>query len=88
MFYTYILYSVIFDKYYIGQSSDLEKRFIRHQNGYVKSTKPFRPWELVYFESFYSRKEAVNRESVLKSWKSKVRIKDLISKNYLVDSSR
>ena len=78
MFYTYILYSNYFDKFYIGQSSDLDKRFSRHQNGYVKSTKPFRPWKLVYFESFDTRKEAVNREAVLKSWKSKIRIKDLI----------
>ena len=81
MFYTYILYSNYFDKFYIGQSSDLDKRFSRHQNGYVKSTKPFRPWKLVYFESFDTRKEAVNREAVLKSWKSKVRIKHLIKNN-------
>ncbi len=78
MFYLYILYSQQFDRYYIGQSSDIDARLERHQKGYVKSTKAYRPWKLVYSESFHTRIEAVNRETYLKSLKSKIKIKELV----------
>ena len=78
MFYVYILYSKDHDRFYIGQTSDLEKRITRHQKGYVRSTKNYLPIELVYKETFNSRSEAVNRENLLKSWKSKERIRRLV----------
>ncbi|MFA5573759.1 MAG: GIY-YIG nuclease family protein [Brumimicrobium sp.] len=79
MFYTYILYSAVHDRYYIGQTNDITKRLIRHNAGNVRSTKPFRPWEIVYYEEFETRKESMNREAKLKSWKSVKELKKLIS---------
>ncbi|WP_369431597.1 GIY-YIG nuclease family protein [Rhodohalobacter sulfatireducens] len=38
-----------------------------HQNGYERTTKPYRPFKLIYYESFPDRKEARNREKYLKS---------------------
>ncbi len=78
MFTVYILYSKHFDRYYIGQTNDIEKRLVRHNKGYVKSTKAYKPWELVYSEEYPTRKEAVNRETELKSKKSKIFIQELI----------
>lgn len=47
-YYTYILYSPTKDRYYIGSSEDPERRLIRHNAGATPSTKPGRPWEVVY----------------------------------------
>ncbi len=79
MFYVYVLYSEKYDRYYIGQTDNRQNRLIRHNKGYVKSTKAYRPWALVYSETYNSRIESVNRESQLKSWKSKVKIAELVN---------
>ena len=71
MFYVYILYSVVVDRYYIGQTSNLEQRVVRHNNGENKYTKFGIPWKLVYKESFDSRAEAMEREKKLKSSESR-----------------
>jgi putative endonuclease len=78
MFYVYILYSQHRDKYYVGQTNSLKIRLVRHNRGYVKSTKPYRPWVIVYSEEFSERSQAVQRETQIKSWKSKVKIKELV----------
>ena len=78
MYFVYILYSLSNDRYYIGETNDLDKRLERHNKGYVKSTKGFRPWEIVYSETYEIRSKAVQREHYLKSLKSKVKIKELL----------
>lgn len=78
MFYIYILYSEKFDPYYIGQTNDLDKRVERHNKGYVKSTKAYKPWNLVYSEVFETRLESVQREITLKKLKSKQAIQELV----------
>ena len=78
MFYTYILYSEKFDRYYIGQTNDLDKRVERHNNGYVRSTKAYIPWKLVYSEVFETRSESMQRETALKKLKSKQAIQELL----------
>ncbi|MBI3290958.1 GIY-YIG nuclease family protein, partial [Candidatus Falkowbacteria bacterium] len=55
-----------FNKFYIGCSSNLELRIEQHNGGKTKSTKPFRPWELVYYEKFNNKKMAYKREWHLK----------------------
>jgi putative endonuclease len=77
-FYVYILFSTLNNRYYIGQTNDINARLIRHNNGYVKSTKPFRPWRLVHVEKHPDRASAMARENQLKSWKSKTKIIELI----------
>ncbi len=67
MYYVYILKSTQESHWYTGHTSDLEKRLNTHNSGKVKSTKPFRPWTIVYHEEFPSRDEAINREKVLKT---------------------
>jgi putative endonuclease len=59
MFFTYILYSEKFDRFYIGQTNDLIKRILRHNNGYVHSTKAFKPWKIVYFKEFETRADSL-----------------------------
>ena len=70
MFYTYILKSINFNRFYIGHSSDLQKRLRDHNSGLVKSTKRFLPWKIIYTEIFKSKSEAYRRELIIKSYKS------------------
>ena len=80
MFYIYIIYSNIKDRYYIGQSEDPEKRLISHNSGISKYTSIAHDWELVYTESFELRKDAIKRESQIKKKKSRKYIEYLVIK--------
>ena len=77
--YVYILYSVKFDKFYIGQTNDVSDRIKRHNSGTEKATKPFIPWEMIWFTSKETRSEAMILEKKLKNL-SKERIKSFIEK--------
>jgi putative endonuclease len=79
MYYIYILYSLKNDRYYIGQCEDIDKRLQRHNKGGIPSTRPFKPWELVYTETFGTRNEAMAREKEIKGKKSRKYIEKLIS---------
>ncbi len=67
MFYTYILYSKQFNRFYIGQSQNIDERLAFHNAGHVKSTKPFLPWEMIGFIEKESRSEATILERKLKN---------------------
>jgi len=67
MYFTYIIYSVNFNKYYVGLSANVNQRLKSHNAGKVKSTKAFTSWELVHIEKFDTRIEARKREKYLKS---------------------
>lgn len=52
--------------YYIGSTKDLKNRFSEHNRGAVKSTKPYRPFKLIYYESYTTFSLARKREIELK----------------------
>ena len=79
MFYVYILYSKELDRYYIGQTENLDERIFRHTNSGSKSTKAANDWELKHQEAFNTRSEAVRRETEIKKKKSRKYIEWLIS---------
>lgn len=74
----YILQSEVNLGFYVGQSDDLEQRILAHNHGHVKSTKPHRPWKLVYFKQFETRSEAMAWEREVKGRKSRAFIEKLI----------
>lgn len=69
---------MISEKYYIGQTNNLERRLFYHNSGYSKSTKSGIPWKLVYQEEYESRLEAMKREKQLKSNKNKSYLEKII----------
>ncbi|MBI1975128.1 MAG: GIY-YIG nuclease family protein [Parcubacteria group bacterium] len=72
MFYVYLLQSKTKqDQLYVGYTEDLDARFKKHNAGGVQSTKPYRPWSLIYYESFTSKKDAKQREQYLKTTKGR-----------------
>ena len=79
-FYVYILYSVKVDKFYIGYTSNLEERIIRHNQKSKGFTGQLNDWELKYQEVFSSKHEAITREKQIKKWKSRTKIIELMDK--------
>ena len=66
MNYTYIL-KCKDDSLYTGWTNDLKKRITSHTAGKgAKYTKARRPVELVYYEEFQTREEAMKREYAIK----------------------
>jgi len=48
-------------------TSNLEERIKRHNRGYEKTTKPYRPFDLIYTEECENRIVARRREKYFKS---------------------
>jgi len=71
MYYAYILLSSKSHSFYFGSAKDLKYRFRLHNNGKVKSTKPYIPWRLVWYGSFETEKQARDFELYLKSGSGK-----------------
>ena len=76
-YYTYILFFKKLDKYYIGSTSNLERRLEEHNRGKTTFTKTGIPWILVYYEEFNSKTEAIKRELEIKKRKSRTYIEKL-----------
>ncbi len=85
-YFLYILYSPSFKRTYTGQTDNLNIRLTYHNSGKVKSTKPYKPWTLIYSESFDSRAEAMKKEKWFKSKSGRKKI-SLILTEYLKDNS-
>lgn len=78
MWFTYIIYSVKLDRYYIGYTDNLSWRIERHNQGWGRFTRTGVPWKLVYYESFPTKSDAIKREREIKRKKSRVYIENLI----------
>ncbi len=78
MFYVYILKSEIRDRYYIGYTSDVAERVRKHNAGSTTSTRPHKPWKVVYVEECADKKSAWLRERQIKQYKSGEAFKKLL----------
>jgi len=68
MYTVYILHSIKYNKIYIGYTSDLNNRFLSHNELATKGyTLRYRPWIIAYTEEFQTKTEAIKREMYLKS---------------------
>ncbi len=81
MFTVYILYSENHNKIYIGYTSNKEQRLLSHNELGTKGyTLRYRPWKLIYTESFLLKSDAMKREKQLKSAKGREFIWNLIGR--------
>jgi putative endonuclease len=82
MFKVYVLYSPTFKKIYVGYTSDLENRLLSHNTLTTKGyTIKYRPWEVMYTESFDLKEEALKREKELKSSRGRAFIWEMIDQS-------
>jgi len=78
--YTYILYSKILDKYYVGHTCmDLEDRLKKHNTNHKGFTGRANDWQIAHFEVYETKKEAYSRERAIKSKKSRKYIDKFIA---------
>jgi putative endonuclease len=66
MYTTYILLSKSLNKFYTGQTEDLERRLEEHSRGKIPFMKSGIPWVLIYSKTFESRAEATRLEKQIK----------------------
>lgn len=77
-YYVYILLSLKNSDIYIGSTANLQNRINLHNGGKVKSTKAYKPWQLLESREFDSRSEAMKQEMFLKNHQQK----ELLKKKY------
>ncbi len=71
MYYVYILRSIKDNLLYTGYTNDISRRIAEHNRGYVQSTRRRRPLNLIYYEAYIEKADAINREVFLKSGSGK-----------------
>ena len=87
MNYTYIL-KCSDETLYTGWTNDLERRVKAHNEGKgAKYTKSRRPVELVYYEKFLTKEEAMSREYAIKHMTRKKKEK-LIEKKGVLEAKK
>ena len=77
-FYTYIIFSKLRNRYYIGSTKDIENRIMEHNSGENPSTKNGRPWKLITVFEFQTHREALILENKIKKRGAKRYLKDVI----------
>ena len=85
MYIVYAIYSEQFNKIYIGQTENIERRMFEHNNGLLSIySKRYKPWKVVYTEEYPTRAEAMKRERQLKSQKGREFIWKIIREKYQI----
>ncbi|RJQ33478.1 GIY-YIG nuclease family protein [Candidatus Parcubacteria bacterium] len=71
MYYVYVLQSLKDKSLYTGFSRSVKKHLIWHNKGLNEFTRKFGPWELIYYEAYVIKEDALSREKFLKSGSGK-----------------
>jgi putative endonuclease len=66
MYITYILYSSKIDRFYTGQTEDLDRRLEEHNRGKTVFLATGVPWIIVYSKIHNNRSEAIKEEKFIK----------------------
>jgi len=67
MFYVYVLESKKNGNLYMGYTTDLIKRVLEHNQGRNISTRPYMPWQPIYYEACLNKEDAKRREKYFKT---------------------
>lgn len=78
MYFVYVIQSDVDGRFYKGLTKDIENRVEEHNTGKTKSTRPYKPWKLVYLEKYKTREEARKRELFLKSGEGRELLKHIL----------
>jgi putative endonuclease len=78
MFTVYAIKSEVKNYIYVGLTKDIDDRIRRHNSGYERTTRSYKPFKLIYTETYSERIKAREREKYLKSGVGKEFLKKLI----------
>ena len=79
VYFVYVIKSFNFDYTYVGHTNDLKHRLIDHNKGKTRSNKAFKPFNLLYFETFKTREEAIKRERYFKTGSGRELLKKILA---------
>lgn len=82
MNFIYVLESKLDGSWYIGRTSNMERRLSEHNSGKSNYTNKKKPRKLIYFEGYLNINDTKGREKYLKSGAGRIRLKDQLN-NYL-----
>jgi putative endonuclease len=86
MYYVYILQSQKYNFLYAGHTSNIKSRIIRHDKGFVSATRFRRPLELIFYEAYVTKSDAIRREHYFKTTKGKAALRIML-KDYFLEYS-
>lgn len=81
MYFVYAIYNSKYNKIYIGQTDDLDKRIALHNNKMFRQSYTARfdgKWILIYKECVDNRNLALKREKQLKSYRGREFVRQFI----------
>lgn len=81
-YYVYVLQSEKDSNFYVGYTSDVNRRVEEHNDGKVPSTKDRRPLKLIYWEGCLNQQDATRREKYLKTAWGKRYIKNRLKEYF------
>ena len=79
-YYVYILLSLRDGGFYIGFTTNLRQRLVKHAKGEIISTKLRLPFKLIHYEYFINRDDALAREEFLKSGYGRKQFKEILKR--------
>lgn len=85
-YYVYVLYNKLKDFIYIGYSENLVQRVKEHNSGFSKSTKAYKPLELIHYEAYRSMKDAKRREEYLKTNRGRTTLMTMLKEYFKTES--
>lgn len=75
-YFVYVIKSLNNDNIYVGMTNNLERRLNEHNSKKSKSTKPYAPFKVIYYEKVENSRIARIKEKFLKSGQWRQRIKE------------
>ena len=78
MYYVYVLLSKKDKKFYIGFTENLKSRVKKHKKGKIFVTKGRLPLNLVFYEAYLNKYDALRREKYLKTKKGKTTLRSML----------
>ncbi len=88
MYWVYILRSDSADRYYVGQTDNLENRINAHRSGRGKYTRIASDWHVIFRKEYETRTQAQKVENFIKRQKSRVFIEKIIAGEIVLDIER
>ena len=79
MYTVYVLGSTTRNYLYVGLTNNLQRRISQHNDGHERTTRAYRPFQVVHTEEFSERLSARLREKYLKSGVGKQFLKNKLT---------
>ena len=77
-YFVYAIKSSLDNRIYVGFSENVQKRLNEHNSGKTKSTKGYRPRELIFITECQTRAEARKLEKYYKGGSGKEKLKEMV----------